>query len=243
MRTLQYIVFTLFCFACSEGGDPLDSSPPAFDSKAIDGLVSQEDAGAPEDPPQGFAGSGPILNTLEHDAGSSDPEDPPDTGPPPDSTDAGSEPDDAGEDAGEPDSAVEPEPDAGEPDAGEPDSGPVFECTFDADCDDDNECTEDTCVDHVCLHDAEVTEGADCSDPGHGPDYDAIGGTCRSGACCAGCYDSVLGCVYDDTLNNAASCGKRGANCNICQNNVPWCSSGQCCQDGNPDNCSPLRWD
>lgn len=110
----------------------------------------------------------------------------------------------------------------------EPDSGLTIECTFHVECEDNDPCTVDTCTDHVCSNSAEAAEGIACTDE-LAPDFFRNMGTCRSGACCAGCMDSVLGCIHADTQLNAAHCGMGGDSCDVCQGDQPYCSQGVCC--------------
>lgn len=113
-------------------------------------------------------------------------------------------------------------------------AGPTLECTLSTDCDDDDVCTDDTCIAGVCEHQdntLECDDGIDCTQG----DYCVAGvcsGTAVDGLCDDGnvCTDEVCiarqGCVFAD---NSASCDD-GLYCTGTES----CSGGVCVSSGDP---------
>ncbi len=91
-------------------------------------------------------------------------------------------------------------------------------CAVDLDCFDGNTCTEDKCVCGKCQHPTRF-EGLGCM-------VMNTMGTCREGACCTNCWDSVNHqCRYGG--DDVAHCGNHGAVCSSCDDNNP-CTTDQC---------------
>lgn len=76
-------------------------------------------------------------------------------------------------------------------------------CAEDADCDDGNECTEDTCTDSSCVH--EPRDGATCTA--------TLPGVCVGDQCCTGCIDATGACQAGTSVS---SCGVLGRLCMNC---------------------------
>jgi hypothetical protein len=126
----------------------------------------------------------------------------------------------------------EPAADAGS------DSGQIIECDFNADCEleDDNLCTTNKCVAHKCVTTTEENDGHVCTDTAILDPILQGQGQCHAGICCAGCMDSVLGCMRDNPKSNEAACGTRGIDCRVCQpdGESPSCVAGKCCPSDDP---------
>ena len=122
-------------------------------------------------------------------------------------------------------------------------------CLTNAQCDDHNACTDDTCSAGTCLH-AANTGACDNGDPCNTGDF-CSGGICQAGSGTVDCRDDnpcttdscvpFLGCHH---VNNFAPCSDNNA-CTVndsCQNGA--CVSGPtlACNDGNvctTDGCNP----
>jgi hypothetical protein len=112
-------------------------------------------------------------------------------------------------------------------------------CTTDANCNDGNPCTQDTCVSGYCQNTA-VAAGTTCTDDGNPCTNDV----CSSGACThpnntATCTDDGNPCTNDVCSNGACTHPNNTASCaddgNVCTNDV--CSGGVCTHPNNTATC------
>lgn len=112
------------------------------------------------------------------------------------------------------DAAVDARPDA-PPDAFVPPDAPP-ECTGASCPDDGNPCTQNLCTDGHCAF-PNQPDGLACTDVG------GHSGSCRAGACCAGCWDGAA-CV---TGTSIAECGSAGQLCKDCDDDKE-CTADTC---------------
>jgi len=135
-------------------------------------------------------------------------------------------------------------------DGGSDGDGGQVECTTAVDCDDGNECTDDSCVAGKCSHtnnDSPCDDGQQCSTNDH-----CVNGVCvgessmncdDNNPCTEDSCDDAQGCIH---VNNHAPCDDGNA-CTVGE----MCNDGQCgggeplyCDDGNEctdDSCDPAR--
>jgi hypothetical protein len=141
-------------------------------------------------------------------------------------------------------------------------AGSAAACVDDADCDDLNDCTADTCTPaNVCLNDP-LPNGTSCPSPGGDGNYCNGAETCQGGICYPGYPVNVSDgnpCTIDgcdpitggthEIRPNGTPCPFPGGDGNIC-NGLETCQGGTCypgyplnVSDGNPctiDGCNPI---
>ncbi|OQX50332.1 hypothetical protein B5M47_03910 [candidate division CPR3 bacterium 4484_211] len=102
--------------------------------------------------------------------------------------------------------------------------GEECECVEDSDCDDDNVCTEDTCLDGICVHNC--LENQDCDDGNSNTIEDKcqlVDGKCQ-------CLGQTPECTQDSDCNDGNACTQDICSNGICVHN---CLENQTCDDGN----------
>ncbi len=113
---------------------------------------------------------------------------------------------------------------------------PVSSCTIDADCNDGNPCTNDTCVDHACVH-SNRADGAACSDGVFCNGAE----TCQAGDCVDGpdpcpagyCDEAGQGCwacIADSECADSDPCTSDRCEGHVCVH--PLAADGTACGDG-----------
>lgn len=103
---------------------------------------------------------------------------------------------------------------------------PPPECTIDAECDDNDQCTVDTCVANECSN--TINSGGMCTDGNPSTENDV----CSALGVCAG--TPIPECDEDSDCNDGNQCHVATCTMGTCSN--PNASNGTSCDDGNPAN-------
>ena len=120
------------------------------------------------------------------------------------------------------------------------------EATQATDCDDDNACTDDVCVNEICENRADdgnaCDDGSACSTDDHCASGVCVGNTaCDDGnACTDDVCDAQAGCGHNADDSNACSDGSACSSDDHCESGT--CVGNTACNDNNPctvDTCEP----